>query len=221
MDEKDVSASSERIEEITKLTQDILSRSFENLRASATVKGEGETRFFFPNGVESIDVTVKASLRGSVEVHVKVAGEKGLKGTLAPGTSLNWITEEAPLIQPSLLLPRSPSDRVQKAKDLLAEAKVYSQGCSGFVCDVLGIPWESANDLMGTNPKAVGDNNSYQGLQPGDIAGWTSSSGSGHVTVYVGEPGMKFIDVRSENERPRKVGNGYGNGRPLYKSGRF
>jgi cell wall-associated NlpC family hydrolase len=74
---------------------------------------------------------------------------------------------------------------------------------------------------MGADPAGVGNNNAYPGLQPGDIAGWKSDAGSGHVTVYVGEPGTKFIDVRSEGEKPRKIGNGYGNGRPLYKSSRF
>jgi hypothetical protein len=111
--------------------------------------------------------------------------------------------------------------RVKKAKELLAAGAKYPKGCSGFVCDVLGIPWEAANELMGASPPSVGDNNNYTGLAPGDIAGWKTSAGSGHVTVYVGESGMKFIDVRTENEVPRKVGNGYGNGRPLNKSSRF
>ena len=118
-------------------------------------------------------------------------------------------------------LPTPQSDRIQKAKDLLAAGDTYSQGCSGFVCAVLGMPWEAANALMGDAPILAGDNNSYTGLTPGDIAGWTSDSGSGHVTVYIGDPGTKFIDVRSENESPRAVGNGYGNGRPVYKSSRF
>lgn len=122
-------------------------------------------------------------------------------------------------VLPSLITPRSHFERVVKAKVLLAQGKPNSQGCSGFVCEVLGIQWESANDLIGELTTPVGDHNNYQGLQPGDIAGWKNESGSGHVTVYIGEAGMKFIDVHSENEMPRIV-NGYGSIR-LYKSSRF
>jgi hypothetical protein len=122
---------------------------------------------------------------------------------------------------PTTTTPLSPSERVQKAKELLAKGEVYTQGCSGFVTAVLGIPWESANDLMSTSPAPAGDNNNYPNLQPGDIAGWTSESGSGHVAVFIGEEGMKFIDVQSDNEIPRTLVNGYGDDRPLYKSPRF
>jgi hypothetical protein len=139
-----------------------------------------------------------------------------LSASVARAKELRTQVNTAPVI-----LPFDQSARVQKAKDLLAAGTTYPQGCSGFVCEVLGIPWEAANDLMGSSPVLVGDNNSYNGLVPGDIAGWTATSGSGHVTVYIGERGTKFIDVRSEGETPRAVGNGYGNGRPVYKSSRF
>lgn len=89
----------------------------------------------------------------------------------------------------------SLADRVQRAKGLLNAGAVYVKGCSEFVCDVLGIPWEDANSLMGTNPKSIGKDNTYNGVAPGDVVGWKASSGNGHVAIYVGEVNQKFIDV--------------------------
>jgi hypothetical protein len=125
------------------------------------------------------------------------------------------------LRHPSLILPFSLAERVSTAKRLLAEGKVYPQGCSGFVCEVLGIPWEPANALMGDSPTNVGDNNNYSGLTPGDIAGWIADELRDMLRCSLEGRGTKFIDVRSENESPRRVGNGYGMGRPLFKSSRF
>lgn len=113
------------------------------------------------------------------------------------------------------------SPRVQKAKELLDQAAVYPNGCSDFVCKVLGIPHENANALMGASPTYIGDNFQYPGLVPGDIVGWTVGGGQGHVAMYVGEPGKKFIDVKEPGAKPRPVIRGYGNGRPLFKSTRF
>ena len=113
------------------------------------------------------------------------------------------------------------ADLVQTARALLAAGASYPKGCSEFVCAVLGIAWQNANSLMGDNPTPVGDNNNYNGLNPGDVAGWKADGGSGHVAIYVGDPGQKFIDVRSEGDSPRSVGNGYGMSRPVFKSSAF
>lgn len=156
------------------------------------------------------------SLRVALDGVGKVEAVIGVPGGISPAKGFSGLDAITPID-----LPLSREDRVKKAKDLLATGDKYTQGCSGFVTAVLGIPWEAANDLMGVSSTSVGDNNNYSGLTPGDIAGWKADSGSGHVTVYVGENGTKFIDVRSEGEAPRKIGNGYGPGRPLYKSSRF
>jgi hypothetical protein len=113
------------------------------------------------------------------------------------------------------------SARVDRAKTLYNEGNgnSYEKGCSGFICDVLQIEWENANSLMGNDPKYVGKDNVYEGLTAGDIVGWKVSGGNGHVALFVGEPGMKFLDVREENVKPRKVVNGYG-GSALFKSNR-
>jgi hypothetical protein len=113
------------------------------------------------------------------------------------------------------------STRVTTAKQLLAAGATYPQGCSEFVCKVLGIPWEDANSLMGGSPTLVGDNNTYPGLVLGDVVGWKVGGGSGHVAIYIGEAGTKFIDVRQPGATPRSVANGYGNGRPLFKSAKY
>jgi hypothetical protein len=126
-------------------------------------------------------------------------------------------------ISPAAAAPRDDrkaEDRVKKAKELYAAQKSYPKGCSGFVCEVLDISWEDANDLMGAAPTYVGVNNQYEGLKPGDIVGWKNPGMSGHVAVYIGESGQKFLDVRDENEKPRKVANGYGS-QKLYRSSRF
>jgi cell wall-associated NlpC family hydrolase len=112
------------------------------------------------------------------------------------------------------------NNRVVTAKQLLDEQDQYDQGCSDFVSTVLDIDWESANSIMGSNPRYLGSNNSYSGLNPGDVVGWKSSSGPGHVAVYIGEAGMKFIDVNTNGGTPRKVVNGYG-GQSLYKSSKY
>lgn len=120
------------------------------------------------------------------------------------------------------LLPnlRPRNERVAEAKRLLAEGKVYPRGCSEFVSAVLGIPYEVANDLMGTATTSVGSRPPYQALSPGDIAGWTNAAGMGHVAVYIGESdSIAFIDVREPGARPRSKNGFYD--RELFKSSRF
>ena len=107
---------------------------------------------------------------------------------------------------------------VDRAKELFAANSAYPQGCSGYVCDVLQIAFEPANGLMGDSPSYIGANGSYSNLNPGEIVGWKSTSGSGHVAVYVGEAGMTFLDVRQPGGKPRKVLS-YG-AQAVYKSSR-
>lgn len=103
----------------------------------------------------------------------------------------------------------SKADRVKKAKDLLKANATYPKGCSEFVCAVLGIAYQQANDLMGENPTSVGSGPAYPDLEPGDIAGWVNTTGSGHVAVYIGEGGSNvFIDVREPGAKPRSK-NGF------------
>ena len=113
------------------------------------------------------------------------------------------------------------SSRVQRAKDLLAANGVYPQGCSGFVCDVLQISWESANALMGSPTVSAGPAPPYTGLSAGDIVGWQSPSGSGHVAVYIGEPNKQFIDVREPGANSRPRIQPYGYGKVIQASSRF
>ena len=115
---------------------------------------------------------------------------------------------------------RPRAERVAEAKRLLAAGAVYPRGCSEFVCAVLGIAHELANDLMGSAPTSIGARPPYTGLQPGDIAGWVNQTGMGHVAVYIGESdAVAFIDVREPGARPRSK-NGYYD-RELFKSSRF
>jgi hypothetical protein len=57
----------------------------------------------------------------------------------------------------------------------------------------------------------IGANGSYSGVSPGDIIGFP-----GHVGVYIGEVGCKFIDVPGPGNYARKLANGYG-GQAVYK----
>lgn len=115
---------------------------------------------------------------------------------------------------------RPIGERVAEARRLLAENRLYPQGCSEFVCAVLGIPWRSANDLMGNPTQSLGAKPPYASLRPGDVAGWVISGGSGHVAIYTGEGGDRmFIDVREPGSRPREK-NGFWN-HDLFKSTKY
>jgi len=117
----------------------------------------------------------------------------------------------------------SHAERVKKAKQLLVDAKKFPKGCSEFVSEVLGIDWKDANAIMGADPNESIGRAPYDtsGLTPGDIVGWYKNQGSGHVAVFIGEPGCKFIDVKEPNATsplaPRKVTQ-YEKERELFKS---
>lgn len=116
-------------------------------------------------------------------------------------------------------MPADNSARVTRAKKLLADGKTYSQGCSGFISDVLQIAWQSANDLVGANTNSIGKDGKYHDVIAGDICGWVSAGPHGHVCIYVGEPGMTFIDVREDGAVPRKLSS-YG-AQEVYKSTKY
>ncbi len=87
-----------------------------------------------------------------------------------------------------------------------AKSKVgikYQQGCSGLTADLLNRPWKGADQYI--RGAYIGANGSYSGVAPGDIIGFP-----GHVGVYIGEVGCKFIDVPGPGGICRKLVNGYG-----------
>lgn len=107
-------------------------------------------------------------------------------------------------------------DRVERAEFLLDKGGVYSGGCSEFVRQVALIHQIlNANEIMGSNPTAI---TNYSQLSPGDIVGWKGAS-HGHVAIYIGRTGQRFIDVNGAGGTPRSL-NSYGS-QQLYKSSRF
>lgn len=78
---------------------------------------------------------------------------------------------------------------VQLAKSKLGV--VYANGCSGYVCDLLGLPQKSTHGWKRGAAVTVND------LSPGDVVGWPAvGEVSGHLSVYIGEPGCKFMDSK-------------------------
>ncbi|HTV48744.1 MAG TPA: hypothetical protein VMG59_09915 [Phycisphaerae bacterium] len=110
------------------------------------------------------------------------------------------------------------SQITDRARLLLNQHHTYRRGCSGFVTSVYQIPYRTANSLMGPNPEMVGVKGHYKNIVPGNVVGWKTPNGHGHVGIYIGKQKgrSQFIDVHSENEKPRIV-HSYGN-HPLYKS---
>lgn len=115
------------------------------------------------------------------------------------------------------------ADRPAEAARLYDAQGTYRRGCSEFVCAVLGIAYEQANDLMGDDPQEITD---WSTVTPGAIVGWQKTSGSGHVSVYVKDELSTYIDVREPasssdpNPKPRRL-NSYGNAQKMYLSSRF
>ena len=62
----------------------------------------------------------------------------------------------------------------------------------------------------------MGEGDTVTGVEPGEIIGWGGNGDKGHVIVYIGEPGRKFIDCPGPKNKVR-VANHYGNGRKIYK----
>jgi hypothetical protein len=113
----------------------------------------------------------------------------------------------------------STADRVTKAQELYDAQGIYPRGCSEFVCAVLGIPYELAKTLMGTDPDEITD---WSTITAGAIVGWQKPNGPfDHVSAYVNDGSSKFIDVRqpAPDSKPRRLGS-YGT-QKVYLSSRF
>ena len=161
-----------------------------------------------------VDAALRAAtMPGHELVSVKLTVEK--VGTI----ELNYSTAELTTWE-ILSTPRTGVARVAEAERLLKEGKVYPRGCSEFVCAVLGIPYELANDLMGSSPVSQGSKPPYEDLTDGDVAGWVSSVGSGHVAIFIKKDDNRmFIDVREPGAKPRAKNAYYD--RELFESSRF
>ncbi|MDH0132757.1 hypothetical protein N7381_05825 [Pseudomonas asiatica] len=115
------------------------------------------------------------------------------------------------------------SGRPARAAQLYDAQGTYRRGCSEFVCAVLGLAYEQANDLMGDDPQEITD---WSTVTPGAIVGWKKEGGSGHVSVYVKDRLSTYIDVRepasssNPNPKPRRLSS-YGNNQKMYLSSRF
>jgi hypothetical protein len=83
---------------VEKSTRQVLAAVFENLKTSAGVKADGPTRLFFPNGIELISVVVKLNVKEGIDVEVKIAGEKGIKGAI-DGARRTAIASRSPVIR--------------------------------------------------------------------------------------------------------------------------
>ena len=86
--------------------------------------------------------------------------------------------------------------------------KVYKQGCSGFVCDILGKPWKSADSF--TQGEEIGANGKYNAIAD-SVVGF-----KGHVAIYLGNE-KGFIDCRGPGEAVRKI-KSYGTQKVYYKN---
>jgi len=89
----------DRIVEVEKSTREVLTSVFESLKNNVGVKADGPTRLFFPNGIELISVIVKVNVKDGIDVEVKIAGEKGIKGT---------VLVEGASFKETILSPASP-----------------------------------------------------------------------------------------------------------------
>lgn len=62
--------------EITDAVQRLMAHTVSELKANAVTQPAGESRLFFPNGIELISIVVKV---GPADVELTIAGEKGAK----------------------------------------------------------------------------------------------------------------------------------------------
>ncbi|XP_055340697.1 uncharacterized protein LOC129589835 [Paramacrobiotus metropolitanus] len=85
---------------------------------------------------------------------------------------------------------------VATAKRYAQARKFFAQGCSGLTADLLGKKWKAAEKY--TQSTYIGANGSYSNVSPGAIVGFP-----GHVAVYIGEAGCKFVDVPGPNRNTR------------------
>ena len=91
-------ASADDVGTVEKSTRQVLDAVFENLKSNAGVKADGSTRLFFPNGIELISVVFKVNAKDGIDVEVKVAGEKGIKGTSVVGGARRARISGSPVI---------------------------------------------------------------------------------------------------------------------------
>lgn len=187
---------------------------------SALVLGGGSA------GIRSIIDVLRANLKASkaeAQARLRLSQAQSLN-IEASKSERGRAAEEGALAHyelPNLLTPID--ERVTRAVQLCDVQGVYRRGCSEFVCAVLGIAWEQANDLMGDNPVEITD---WSLVKPGAIVGWKTNGGSGHVSVYVNDGTSKYIDVRepastsNPNPKPRRLIS-YGNSQKMYLSSRF
>lgn len=182
----------------------IMKETFDELKSALSV-GSGR---MFPNGVGKVSLDLSIGIDdGGFHLNFDVTDV----GATSLATDSSWKLSTA---------ARSPAERIREAKRLLVEGKTYPLGCSGFICAVLGIAHEQANELIGDDATYVGECPPYSGLTPGDIVGWRSEAGSGHVALFVGEDTKSyFIDVREPGAKPRSKNAYYDH--KLYRSGRF
>jgi hypothetical protein len=115
----------------------------------------------------------------------------------------------------------SLSERIDTVNALVDAGDPDPQGCSGFVCKVLGINWQDAESIM--NGSTVAVLNDLSNLVPGDIVGWTleqctTPSAHAHVAVFTQTP-KPFADVRSPGQAPRRLSS-YGS-QPLFKCSNY
>ena len=64
---------------VGRVTQEVITKAFAELKEGAAVRAEGgKSWLFFPNGIELFEVSVGLTGTG-FEVKLKIAGEKGIK----------------------------------------------------------------------------------------------------------------------------------------------
>lgn len=188
---------------------------------SALVIGGGSA------GIRSVIDVLRANLKASMaeaQARLRLSQAQSLKIQAFEDKNVLAAEVASALAHNDLhTLITSADGRVAKAVQLFDAQGVYRRGCSEFVCAVLGVAWEQANDLMGDNPTEITD---WSLVKQGAIVGWKTTGSSGHVSVYVNDGTSKYIDVRepastsNPNPKPRRLGS-YGTSQKMYLSSRF